>query len=152
MAALLSDEEVRARVGMATAPVTEQVTRREIRRYSVATRQRNPRFLAGEEAPPLFYTRFFEDIPSVDGLLPNGQTPDPLTHGLPLKRQMAGGSEVTFHRPIRAGDTLTAVRRLLSIEQKAGAAGPLLLCRIEMAVTNPAGAPVVTEVHTRILR
>lgn len=151
MPALLTDAH-HARVGQSTPPVTETVTRREIRRYSVATRQRSARHLAGDEAPPLFFTRFFEDIPSLDELQPNGQTRDPLTHGLPLQRQMAGGSEVTFHRPIRPGDVLTAVRTLTGLEEKHGRKGAAIFCTIEMRVTDAAGTPVVTEVHTRILR
>ena len=151
MEALLNDTH-RARVGTRTAPVTDTVTRREIRRYSVATRQRAEKFLHGDEAPPLFFTRFFEDIPSLDALQPNGQAPDPLTHGLPLRRQMAGGSQVTFHRPIRPGDTLTATRTLTGLEEKHGRSGVAIFCTIEMEVVDAQGAPVITEVHTRILR
>lgn len=151
MATLLTEAH-RERIGTAMPPVTQQVTRRDIRRYAVATGQRLARYLAGEEAPPLFFTRFFEDIPSLEGLLPNGQTPDPLTHGLPLARQMAGGSEVTFHRPIRPGDTLTATRTLVDLYEREGDQGPLIFCIIEMCVTDSQGRPVVTEKHTRILR
>ena len=151
MESLLSDAD-RARVGLATPPVTETVTRREIRRYAVATGQRAARYLSGDEAPPLFFTRFFEDIPSLADLQPNGQVRDPLTHDLPLQRQMAGGSQVTFHRPIRPGDTLTATRRLTKLEEKHGRSGPVLFCTLEMQVVDGDGRPVVTEVHTRILR
>ncbi|HKJ00029.1 MAG TPA: MaoC family dehydratase N-terminal domain-containing protein [bacterium] len=151
MGALLTEEH-RARVGTATSPVTETVTRREIRRYAVATRQRATRYLAGDEAPPLFFQRFFEDIPSLDELQPNGQPSDPLTHGLPLRRQMAGGSRITFHRPIRPGDTLTATRTLTGLEEKHGRTGAAIFCTIEMRVTDADARPVVTEQHTRILR
>jgi hydroxyacyl-ACP dehydratase HTD2-like protein with hotdog domain len=148
----LLTEEHRARVGRSTPPRSETVTRREIRRYAVATRQRAARYLAGEEAPPLFFTRFFEDIPSLDDLQPNGQTRDPLTHDLPLQRQMAGGSQITFHRPIRPGDTLTAVRTLTGLAEKQGRRGAAIFCTLELRVSDAAGRPVVTEVHTRILR
>ena len=148
----LLTEEHRARVGRSTSPRTETVTRREIRRYAVATRQRDPRYLAGDGITANLFTRFFEDIPSLDALQPNGQTADPLTHGLPLARQMAGGSEVTFHRPIRPGDVLTGVRTLTGLEEKQGRRGAALFCTLELRVTDAAGQPVVTEVHKRILR
>ena len=151
MTALLSDEH-RARIGTSPAPVTETVTRREIRRYAVATRQQAARYRNGDEAPPLFYSRLFDDIPSLDDLQPNGQVRDPLTHGLPLRRQMAGGCEVTFHRSIFPGDTLSATRTLTAMEEKQGRSEPLILCTIELRVTDDRGAPVVTERHTRILR
>jgi len=148
----LLNESHLSRIGVSTPPVHEEVTRREIRRYSVATRQRLPKYLAGDEAPPLFFTRFFEHIPSLDDLQPNGQTADPLTHGLPLKRQMAGGSEVAFHRPVRPGDVLTSVRTLTAMEEKQGRTGTFILCTIETRVTDAQQNPVVTEIHTRILR
>ena len=148
----LLNESHLSRIGVSTPPVREEVTRREIRRYSVATRQRLPKYLAGDEAPPLFFTRFFEHIPSLDDLQPNGQTADPLTHGLPLKRQMAGGSEVAFHRPVRPGDVLTSVRTLTAMEEKQGRTGTFILCTIETRVTDAQQNPVVTEIHTRILR
>jgi hydroxyacyl-ACP dehydratase HTD2-like protein with hotdog domain len=151
MGALLTEAHL-ARVGTSTPPVTETVTRREIRRYSVATRQRAARFLRADEAPPLFFQRFFEDIPSLDELQPNGQTRDALTHGLPLRRQMAGGSRIEFHRAIRPGDVLTATRTLTGLEERQGRSGAAIFCTIEMRVTDAAGRPVVTEVHTRILR
>lgn len=148
----LLNESHFSRVGTSTSPVTEEVTRREIKRYAVATRQRMPKYINGDEAPPLFFTRFFEHIPSLEDLQPNGQTADPLTHGLPLKRQMAGGSEIRFHRPIRPGNTLTAVRTLTGLEEKEGRSGTILFCTIEMRVTDQENRPVVTEKHTRILR
>ena len=148
----LLDASHYARVGLSTPPVTDTVTRREIRRYAVATGQRAEKYLRGDEAPPLFFTRFFEDIPSLAELQPNGQVRDPLTHDLPLKRQMAGGSDVTLHRPIRPGDELTATRTLTGLQEKHGRRGAALFCTLELRVVDAAGAPVVTEVHTRILR
>lgn len=151
MAVLLSEKD-RARVGTTLALGPETVSRREIRRYAVATRQQAARYLQGDEAPPLFFTRFFQDIPSLDDLQHNGQPLDPLTHGLPLKRQMAGGSQVTFHRPIVAGDELRATRTLTALSEKQGRSGPVIFCTIALHVTDAAGRPVVDEVHTRILR
>lgn len=151
MPQLLTPEDL-SRIGTSTHPVTETVTRREIRRYSTATGQRLEKYLNGDEAPPLFFSRFFDEIPSMSELQPNGQTADPLTHGLPLKRQMAGGSEVIPHRPIRPGDELTAVRTLTKLKEKEGGSGPILLCTIETRVTDKNGQPVATEIHTRILR
>lgn len=151
MADLLTERD-RARVGTTLPIGPETVTRREIRRYAVATRQRAARYLQGDEAPPLFFTRFFQDIPSVDDLQPNGQPPDPLTQGLPLQRQMAGGSQVDFHKPIRPGDVLSGTRTLTALTEKHGRSGPVIFCTIETHVVNAAGEPVVDEVHTRILR
>ena len=105
-----------------------------MRRAAVATRQRAEGYLAGDEAPPLLFTRFFEDIPSLDDLQPNARTRDPLAHGLPLQRQLAGGSEITFQRPIRPGDTLTAVRTLTGLQDKRSRRGAAIFCTLELAL------------------
>lgn len=151
MPALLTPEDL-SRIGTSTHPVTETVTRRDIRRYSAATGQQLEKYINGDEAPPLFFSRFFDDIPSLTALQHNGQTADPLTQGLPLKRQMAGGSEVIHHRTIHPGDELTAVRTLTNLTEKKSRNGAILLCTIETRVTDKEGHPVATEIHTRILR
>ncbi|HYW92553.1 MAG TPA: hypothetical protein VFA95_08870 [Gammaproteobacteria bacterium] len=53
----LLTREMRAAVGRSLPPVTVEATRREIRKYAVATGQRLARYLRGDEAPPLFTSR-----------------------------------------------------------------------------------------------
>ena len=151
MAGLVTPEAL-SWIGRAAPPITETVTRRDIRKYAVATNQRLPKYLAGDEAPPMFHAHFFQEIVPLDAMQPDGQAPNELTPPLPLKRVMAGGRDVTIHRPIMPGDTLTATRTLIELYEKEGRTGPLIFVVIEMRVTDPSGEPVVTERRTRIMR
>jgi hydroxyacyl-ACP dehydratase HTD2-like protein with hotdog domain len=151
MAGLLTPELL-ANIGRCSAPRLELVTRKDIRKYSIATSQRERRYLDGDEAPPMFYLALFWQVPSMDELSPDGVAVDPLLPEFPLKRAMAGGLHIDYHRPIRPGDVLMATRELSAIYEKQGSAGPLIFYEILMRVLDEGGQPVVTEKTTRILR
>ena len=151
MSALLTAEHL-SHVGREEAPRTEIVTRRDIRKYSVATGQLEQRFLDGEEAPPLFHMALFWDVVEQHQLSEDGVSVDDLIPPLPLERAMAGGLKVDYHRPIRPGDVLVARRTLTDLYEKTGSSGPLIFYVVEMEVTTEKGAPVLTETTTRILR
>lgn len=145
-------EEMLSHVGRSRGPVEELATRREIRKYSLATRQSLPKYLRGDEAPPLFYVALFWDVVPLDELTPDGLSIEPLLPDLPFKRAMAGGIKTKFFRPIRPGDRLVARRTLTDLYEKAGRSGPLCFYEITLDVKLESGASVVREVTTRILR
>lgn len=151
MAALLTPE-ILAWVGKSAPPVTETVSRREIRKYAMASGQRVKKFLDGDEAPPMFHSHFFERIVPLEELETDGHVPDPLMPPLPLHRVMAGGREMEVHRPIKPGDTLTATRTLVELYEKEGRTGPLIFAVVQMKVVDDKGEPVITDRWTRILR
>lgn len=145
----LLDESLLGRRG---APRREIVTRRDIRKYAVATGNRQRRYLDGDEAPPLFHLSLFWDVVELDSLAPDGLGVDPLLPQFPLQKAMAGGSRIRYHQPIRPGDWLTATRTLSDIYTKEGRSGALIFYVVTTAVVNDEGEPVVTEQTTRILR
>ena len=151
MAALLTPETL-AWIGKSAPPVTETVSRRDIRKYAAASGQRLKKYLDGDEAPPMFHSHFFERIVPLDQLEPDGHAPDPLMPPLPLHRVMAGGREIELHRPIKPGDTLTSTRTLLELYEKEGRTGPLIFAVVRMSVVDDARKPVITDRWTRILR
>lgn len=145
-------EDVLAWIGRQDEPRVEVVNRRDIRKYSIATRQRKAKYLAGDVAPPLYHVALFWDVVPLDELTPDGVTVDRLLPKFPLNRAMAGGLEIDYHRPIRAGDVLVGQRTLKAIYEKAGRSGPLIFYEVELAVRLESGEPVLTEKTTRILR
>jgi len=151
MASLLSAELLQ-NIGKTSPPRLELVTRKDIRKYAIATQQRERRFLDGDEAPPMFYLALFWPVPENDQLSPDGVAIDPLLPEFPLKRAMAGGLKIDYHRTIHPGDVLQATRELSAIYQKDGSSGTLIFYEILMRVVNERGEPVVTEKTTRILR
>jgi hydroxyacyl-ACP dehydratase HTD2-like protein with hotdog domain len=151
MTALLS-EEILSCIGQQSSPRREIVTRRDIRKYAIATDNRQAKYLAGDVAPPLFHVHLFWDVVPLNELSPDGVSIDTLLPRFPLEKAMAGGLDITYHQPIKPGDWLTATRTLTDIYEKSGRSGPLIFYEVLMEVHNDAGEPVVTEKTTRILR
>lgn len=149
---LLTDE-IMGWIGTTDPPATVEVTRRDIQKYSTATEQRAQRFLDGDEAPPMFIFNLFSEIPTVDELRVDGlarrKGGGPT---LPLKRVMAGGTEITVHRPIVPGDVLTSTRTLVGITEKQGRTGPLIFTEYVRTIVDADGAPVMEEHQTGIAR
>ena len=151
MSDLLSPELL-SNIGRSSQPRQELVARREIRKYAIATSQQQRKFLDGDEAPPMFHLALFWDVVELDQLTPDGVSIDSLLPRFPLERAMAGGLKIDYHRPIVAGDLLTATRTLTDIYEKQGSQGPLIFYEVVMEVVNESGEPVLTEKTTRILR
>ena len=151
MSDLLSPELL-ANIGRSSPPRQELVARREIRKYAIATSQRQKKFLDGDEAPPMFHVALFWDVVELDKLSPDGVSIDALLPKFPLQRAMAGGLKIDYHKVIKAGDLLTATRTLTDIYEKQGSQGPLIFYEVVMEVIDESGEPVLTEKTTRILR
>jgi hydroxyacyl-ACP dehydratase HTD2-like protein with hotdog domain len=151
MSSLLT-ADLLANIGQSAPPKKELVTRRDIRKYSIATGQRIQKYLAGDEAPPMFHIALFWDVVELDQLTPDGLSIDSLLPKFPLERAMAGGLKIDYHKPILAGDVLIATRTLTDIYEKRGSQGPLIFYEVVMNVETESGEPVLTETATRILR
>jgi hydroxyacyl-ACP dehydratase HTD2-like protein with hotdog domain len=148
---LLSDELLSC-IGRTSAPRTEIVSRREIRKYSIATGWKKKEYLDGDEAPPLFHLALFWDMVELDELTPDGVSIDGLLPKFPLEKAMAGGLSIDYVRPIMAGDILVATRTLTNIYEKSGSQGPIIFYEVVMRVETAAGELVLTEKTTRLLR
>jgi len=151
MSSLLT-ADLLAHIGRSAPPETGLVTRRDIRKYSIATGQRLQKYLTGDEAPPMFHIALFWDVVELDQLTPDGVSIDSLVPNFPLERAMAGGLKIEYHQPILAGDVLVATRTLTKIFEKQGSQGPLIFFEIVMKVESESGSPVLTETTTRIMR
>ncbi len=144
--------EIKAWIGKSEPPQRAEVTRREIVKYALATEQRLPKYQAGDEAPPMFLFGLFRPLVEIDALGPDGLAKETMMPELPLKRIMAGGSEIRWHRAIRPGDVLVATRTLTDVYGKQGSSGPLIFVVHELEVRTEAGEPVMNERQTRIVR
>ena len=144
--------ELLANIGKAAPLRTEVVTRRDIRKYAIATNQRQRKYLDGDEAPPLYHVALFWDVVELDELSPDGVSIDALLPKFPLEKAMAGGLNITYHDRIRPGDVLIGGRTLTDIYEKEGRSGPLIFYEVVLEVRRQDGSPVITEKTTRILR
>ena len=148
----LLTEELLGNIGKRSEPRRELVTRRDIRKYAVATGNRQRKYLDGDQAPPMFHVPLFWDVVELDQLSPDGVSIDTLLPKFPLEKAMAGGLEIEYHRPVYPGDWLTATRTLTDIYEKQGRSGPLIFYEIVMDIVNDDGELVIREKTTRILR
>jgi hydroxyacyl-ACP dehydratase HTD2-like protein with hotdog domain len=148
---LLSDDLL-ASIGRTSAPRTEIASRREIRKYSIATGWKKKEYLNGDEAPPLFHLALFWDMVELERLTPDGVSIDELLPKFPLEKAMAGGLSIDYFRPIMAEDVLVATRTLTNIYEKSGSQGPIIFYEVIMRVETAAGELVLTEKTTRLLR
>ena len=148
----LLTSDLLANIGRSAPPREELVTRRDIRKYSVATGHRLKKSLAGDEAPPMYHLALFWDVVELDELTSDGVSIDTLLPKFPLERAMAGGLKIDYHRAIYTGDILVCTRVLTDIYEKQGSQGPLIFYEVTMEVENESGEPVLTEKTTRILR
>ncbi|MBT6313645.1 MAG: hypothetical protein HOJ21_10615 [Alphaproteobacteria bacterium] len=145
-------DEARSWIGRSQPPIHMEVTRRDIQKYAVATEQRQQKFLNGDEAPPMFLFGLLRPIVPLEGLGPDGIARDGFLPDFPLKRIMAGGTEMTYHRPLRPGDKLIATKTLADIQEKQGGTGPLIFVSYDLTVETEDGEVVVEERSTRIIR
>lgn len=141
-----------ANIGKTGPPRTEVVTRRDIRKYAIASGQRQRKYLDGDEAPPLYHVALFWDVVEREELTPDGVSIDKLLPKFPLTRAMAGGLDIRYHDCIRPGDVLVGTRTLTDIYEKEGRSGPLIFYEVVLEVEREHGEPVITEKTTRILR
>ena len=139
-------------VGRKSEPRRELVTRRDIRKYAIATDNRQQKYLRGDLAPPMFHVSLFWDIVPLDELKPDGVSTDKLLPDFPLKKQMAGGLKIDYVRDVKPGDWLTATRTLSAIYEKKGRSGPLIFYEVVTDIINDEKESVICEKITRILR
>jgi 3-methylfumaryl-CoA hydratase len=148
----LVTQAMRGWIGRSEPPIRFEVTRRDIVKYALATDQRLPKYIAGDEAPPMFLFGADRALTPLSALGPDGLRNDPLMPALPLKRVMAGGVKQRYFRALRPGDVVTIQRSLTDIYAKQGASGPLIFIVYEIRVTDDNGALVLLETQTRINR
>ena len=148
----LLSQDLLGNIGRQSTPQRELVTRRDIRKYAVATASRQRKYLDGDQAPPMFHVPLFWDVVELDQLSPDGVSIDTLLPKFPLEKAMAGGLKIEYFKPVYPGDWLTATRTLTDIYEKVGRSGPLIFYEVVMDVVNDDQELVIREKTTRILR
>lgn len=148
----LVSAEARAWIGRSAPPQRIEINRSDIVKYAIATEQRAEKYLSGDVAPPMFMFGALRPLVPIEELGPDGIGRDAFMPELPLKRVMAGGTKMRFHRAVKPGDVLVATRSLSAITEKQGSTGPLIFVTYDLKVETEAGEPVMDEEQTRILR
>lgn len=104
--------------------------------------------VAGDPIPPMWHWLYFLPDASRSNLGPDGHPRrGDFYPNVPLRRRMFGEASATLHRPLRVGETATRRREVVSIDEKEGLSGPLVLVRVRHQIEGEDG-PAVTEVQT----
>lgn len=158
----LITDEAQAMIGKEMQPVTGEVHIKEIRRFCYAVGDLNPLYLdeeyackskhGGIVAPPMFFDiSTVEEFPQ-EHLKEDGLPMATIRPPLKVTRNMAGGNEVEFFKPMRPGDKITLVSKLANIYEKDGRSGRLVFTVYEHKYTNQDGDLVAIARQTGISR
>lgn len=79
---------------------------------------------------------------------------DEIFHNLPNfgKRRLAGGIDIDFVQPIRAGDTIGTVTEVREIYEKTGRTGPMVFVVLRSALKNQRGEIAAYLSHRFVFR
>jgi acyl dehydratase len=137
-------------LGQVTAgPVVAEITAKEAQRYAQAVDDLNPVYFDEEAAraaghrgliaPPTLLDHVVVQGWALETLRPDGLFGNPSDEGLNRSRVMFGGQEWDWLAPVHVGDTITAVQRLVAVEEKLGRQGAFVLTTWETTFTDQGG-------------
>ncbi len=100
----------------------------------------------GDTLPPLWHWLFF---PSIHRHSETGHDGHPKRGGflppVPLPRRMFAGGRFQFHHPLRVGDAISRLSRIVDVRQKEGRSGPLVFVVVRHEISNAAGVALIEE-------
>ena len=76
---------------------------------------------------------------------------DKLVDMAPDMANINGGTEVDFYGPMKVGDVITSVAKLLDVKEKSGKSGDMIFLTVEVAYTNQTDE-LVTRSRTTFIR
>lgn len=144
-------DEMRAAIGVESEPSIYEIEKEPIRRWAEAIGDPNPLYHNEEYArsqgyrsiiaPPGFIANYAFPVKAGEWLR---IIPETLTRGL------NGANEYHFYRPIQAGDTITATKKLVRLTEHEGRLGKMLYTDYETSFKNQYGETVARTVQVII--
>jgi 3-methylfumaryl-CoA hydratase len=124
----------------------DQVTPTPIAALAATLDRDDPFPRPGDPVPPFWHRLYFLPICRHSQLGPDGH---PKRGGflppVPLPRRMFAGARLQFHYPIRVGDTITEVSRIVDVTCKSGRSGALVFLLLRHEISNSAGVAITEE-------
>jgi acyl dehydratase len=144
-------DELRRAIGYETAPVVFEIDKTLINRFVDAVEDANPLWQDEEKARKGPYGGIVAPPSLLCAVLATG-TPawESIASALP-PRALDGGGEWEFSQPVRLGDTISVVNRLIDITERQGRLGPMLLVTSELTWRNQRGE-LVAKAHSTVIR
>lgn len=146
-ASFLTEEMRTQAIGQESAPMTVEIEKGAIIKFAEAIGDDNPVFndeaaardtrYGGLIAPPTFLRSAVVDRPAYP-------------FEVPFNRLLDGGSDWEYFYPIRAGDRITAVSRIVEMNERTGRMGLMIITTILITYTNQYGQVAATQTSTSI--
>ena len=143
----LTDTMISEAIGTESSPVTSTIETGAIIRFAEAIGDTNPIFndeitarksrYGGLIAPPTF-------------LRSMKTMPPEIPFEIPFDRILDGGSSWEYFHPVRANDAITAVGKVIDINERNGRMGLMVFMTTEISYTNQFNGLVATQVNTTI--
>jgi 3-methylfumaryl-CoA hydratase len=129
-----------------TEQATDQVTAVPLAALAASLDRDDPEPLAGTEVPPLWHWLYFlprarQSALGSDGHPQRGGFLPPV----PLPRRMWAGGRLEFHHPLRVGEPITRVSRILDVSAKRGHSGALAFVTVRHEIANAEGTAIAEE-------
>ena len=144
---LLTEEMRQKAIGMEGEPSTIDIEMGHIQSFAAAVGDPNPLWndeaqarksrYGGVVAPPTFLRAIRVERPQ-----------PPLDQ--PLDRLLDGGSEWEYFEPIRVGDRITAIARIVDVSERSGRMGTMIFVANEVRYANQFDELVATQRNTLI--
>jgi len=129
-----------------------EITSAPIAALSATLDRDDPFPRAGDALPPLWHWLYFLPIPRQSELGPDGHAKrGGFLPPVPLPRRMFAGDRVQFHRPLRVGETISRLSRIIDVNHKLGRSGPLVFVVVRHEISDRQGV-AVTEEHDIVYR
>ena len=126
--------------------ITDRISATPIAALAATLDREDPPPNDGDVLPPLWHWLYFlplyrqSDV-GADGHAKRGGFLPPVS----LPRRMWAGGRFTFAAPLRVGERITRVSRIIDIRAKEGRSGPLVFVIVRHEVHNEAGIAIVEE-------
>ncbi len=106
----------------------------------------------GDVLPPLWHWLYFLPIHRQSELGPDGHARrGGFLPPVPLPRRMWAGGLLEFHQPLRVGQAMTRVSRIVDVKYKQGRTGALVFVLVRHEISNERGL-ALTEEHDMVFR
>ncbi len=125
---------------------SDEVTAVPIAALSATLDRGDPFPQPGDPLPPLWHWLYFLPIPRQSELGPDGHAKrGGFLPPVPLPRRMFAGDRVQFHRPLRVGESISRLSRIVDVNSKQGRSGPLVFVVVRHEISDREGIAVVEE-------
>jgi len=143
-------DEMKAAIGVESEPSVYEIERSSIRRFAEAIGDTNPLYHDEEYAK----SKGYRSLIAPPGFI--AQYAFPIKRGKasgfksPFSRNLNGGNEYEFFKPIQAGDTITSTNQVIELREKAGRMGTMLITVAETTYKDQDGDTVAIARSTGI--